>query len=151
MVPIYVVSNVIAHNVIVIPDPGTSPLGVEYPPRADLRKDIQKPLPKVLSGIIDKELMTSDKVTTQAQAILDAINLALASKDVSILAGIFYAEQAFWRDIAALTNHWRTFSTPSVAAAAFVKMTAARQLNGIIELAGDPQFVVVNPTLVSES
>ncbi|KAI0410274.1 hypothetical protein F5X98DRAFT_386666 [Xylaria grammica] len=132
----------------VIPDPGTVALGVEYPPRADLRKDVQKSLPKVPPGIIDKESMTSDRVAAEAQAVLDAINLALDSKDAGSLAGLFYVEQAFWRDIAALTSHWRTFSTPSVAAAAFVKMTAARQLDGMIKLAGSPQLVVVNPVLM---
>ncbi|KAI1271092.1 hypothetical protein F5Y07DRAFT_404755 [Xylaria sp. FL0933] len=126
----------------------TFPPGAAYPPRADLRKDVQQSLPTIPPGTIDPSSMDGDISVTQAQAVLGAFNSALASGDASLLAGIFYAKQAFWRDIAALTSHWRTFTTPSVVAAALLEMKNARQLEGMIELVGDPHFAVVNPTLM---
>ncbi|KAI0513064.1 hypothetical protein F5B22DRAFT_637427 [Xylaria bambusicola] len=129
-------------------DPSEAPFSIKYPPRADLRKDVQRSLPKIPPGTIDQDSMVGDKVATQAEAVLDAFNSALASNDVDTLAGTFYAEQAFWRDFAALTSHWRTFSTPGVAAAAFMKMKTARQLEGMIELAGNPRLVVASPVLM---
>ncbi|KAI1348412.1 hypothetical protein F5Y01DRAFT_292573 [Xylaria sp. FL0043] len=130
------------------PNHETFPPGVEYPPRADLRKDVQQSLPTIPLGTIDPSSMEGDISVTQAQAVLGAFNSALASGDASLLAGIFHAKQAFWRDIAALTSHWRTFTTPSVVAAALLEMKNARQLEGIIELVGDPHFAVVSPTLM---
>ncbi|KAK5630554.1 hypothetical protein RRF57_006269 [Xylaria bambusicola] len=127
---------------------GRSLLNIEYPPRADLRKDVQKSLPTITPGIIDSDSMVGDKVATEAQAVLDDFNSALDSNDVDALAGMFYAEQAFWRDFATLTSHWRTFSKSSVAAAAFMKLKAARQLEGMIELVGDPSLVVASPVLL---
>lgn len=47
---------------------------------------------------------------TEAQAVLYAMNAALASNDAEKLADCFYPEQALWRDIVALTSHLRTFS-----------------------------------------
>ncbi|KAI0972390.1 hypothetical protein F4678DRAFT_471911 [Xylaria arbuscula] len=92
--------------------------------------------------------MVGNASTVQAQSVLDGVNSALTSDDANLFAGMFYAQQAFWRDIAALTSHWRTFTTPSVIASAFLQMTALRQLEGKIELAGDSRFIVVSPVLM---
>ncbi|KAI0805664.1 hypothetical protein GGR55DRAFT_680858 [Xylaria sp. FL0064] len=129
------------------PDHETFPPGVEYPPQADLRKHVQKSLPTIPPETIDLNSIDGSVTGAQAQAVLDTFNSALDYGDVGLLAGMFYAKQAFWRDIAALTCHWRTFTTPSVVAAALLKMKAARQLEGMIELTGDPHFVAVNPAL----
>lgn len=56
--------------------------------------------------------MTGNAPTIQAKEVLETFNVALASKNTNALAKFFYAEQAFWRDIVALTSHLRTFSTP---------------------------------------
>lgn len=97
------------------------PPGVQYPPKADLRKNIYRPLPKIASGTIDPTTMTSDVSTAHAKAALDALNAALASGDAEKVSDSFYPEQAFLRDIVALTSHLRTFIQPSVAAAALLR------------------------------
>ncbi|KAI1301061.1 hypothetical protein F5Y03DRAFT_396771 [Xylaria venustula] len=130
------------------PDNGKRFLDVEYPPKVDLRRDVQKPLPTIAPGTVDPGSMVDDAPTTHAEAVLAVLNSSLASGDTNRLASIFHAEQAFWRDTAALTSHWRTFTTPSVIAAAFLQMKAERQLSGMIELVGDSQFIVVNPVLM---
>ncbi|KAI0540379.1 hypothetical protein GGR58DRAFT_461129 [Xylaria digitata] len=126
-------------------DYGEFPVGVEYPPKVDLRKDVHKTLPTITPGTIDPASMADGKPAVQTQVVLDALNEALASDDTKKLASLFYAEQAFWKDIAALTNHLRTFTTPGVIAAALVQLKAARQVEGTIKLARDPQFVVLSP------
>lgn len=126
-------------------------LGVEYLLKADLRKDVQKSLPILPLGIIDPSSMEDSEIAAHAQAVLSILNSALVSDDVDMLASVFYAKQAFWRDIAALTSHWRTFSSPGVIAAAFVKMKAARHIEGMLEIVGDSHLVVVSPVLVSEN
>lgn len=125
------------------------PPGVEYPPRADLRKDIYRPLPKIVPGTIDPAAMTSGMSAAYAKAALDALNAALASGDAARLAGCFYPEQAFWRDIVALTSHLRTFIQPRVVAAALLKLKSLREIEGEIELTGDPHFAVMSPVMVS--
>ncbi|KAF2962717.1 hypothetical protein GQX73_g10854 [Xylaria multiplex] len=124
---------------------GEFPVGVEYPPKADLRKDVHKSFPTIAPGAIDPASMIDGKPAIQAQVVLDALNEALISNDTKKLAGLFYAEQAFWKDIAALTSHLRTFTKPDVIAAALVQLKAARQIEGTIKLARDPQFVVLSP------
>ncbi|TGJ78431.1 hypothetical protein E0Z10_g10326 [Xylaria hypoxylon] len=127
------------------------PPGVEYPSKADLRKDVHKSLPTITPGAIDPASIAGDMPAVQAKAALDAVNAALASNDAKKLASLFYAEQAFWKDIAALTNHLRTFTTPSVVAAALLQMKVARQIEGNVELARDPDFVVLSPATVSST
>lgn len=93
--------------------------------------------------------MTGDAPTTQARAVLDSFNEALTSNDVEKLASCFYTEQAFWRDIVALTSHLRTFTTPRVVAAALLQMVSLRGLVGKIDLTGDAHFAVMSPVMVS--
>ncbi|KAI1357742.1 hypothetical protein F5Y08DRAFT_323485 [Xylaria arbuscula] len=92
--------------------------------------------------------MKDDAIAAQTQLVLSSLNSALNSSDVDMLAGLFYPKQAFWRDIAALTSHLRTFSTPRVIAAALMKMKTERQVKDMMEVVGDPQLVVVSPTLI---
>ncbi|KAI0423091.1 hypothetical protein F5X98DRAFT_382412 [Xylaria grammica] len=121
------------------------PPGVEYPPKVDLRKDVHKALPTIAPGTVDPASMAGEIPAIQAKVVLDALNAALASHDTKKLAGLLFEEQAFWKDIAALTNHLRTFTTPGVIAAALLQMRAARQIENAIELVGDPRFVVISP------
>lgn len=123
--------------------------GMEYPPKADLRKDVYRPLPKVAPGTIDPAAMTGDSPATHAQAALAAFNTALASNDAEKLADCFYPEQAFWRDIVALTSHLRTLMQPNVIAAALLRLKSLRGVEGEIELAGDPHFAIMSPVMVS--
>jgi hypothetical protein len=93
--------------------------------------------------------MVGDAPAAQARTVLDTFNAALASNDAEKLASCFYEEQAYWRDIVALTSHLRTIERPRVVAAALLKMIALRGLTGEFELAGDPYFAVISPVMVS--
>lgn len=125
------------------------PPGEEYPPRADLRKDVYRPLPKIAPGTVDPAALTGDVPANYAQALLSDVNAALASSDAEKLADCFYPEQAFWRDIVALTSHLRSFAKPNVVAAALLGLKPLRGIEGKIELAGDPHFAVMSPVMVS--
>lgn len=124
------------------------PPGEEYPPRADLRKDVYRRLLKIDPGTIDPAAMTGDVPAIYAQTVLRAVNAALASSDAEKLAECFYPEQAFWRDIVALTSHLRSFTKPNVVAAALLQLKSLRVM-GKIELAGNPHFAVMSPVMVS--
>ncbi|ROV95041.1 hypothetical protein VPNG_09489 [Cytospora leucostoma] len=124
------------------------PPGVEYPPRSDLRKDVYRPLPKIAPETVDPVAMTGDVTKTQGQALLDTLNAALASNDAEKVADCFYPEQAFWRDIVALTSHLRTFAMPKVIAAALLRLKSLRGIEGKIELTGDPHFTVISPVMM---
>lgn len=130
--------------------PEAFPPGAEYPPRADLRKDVYRPLPKIAPGTVDPAGMTGDVPLTQTQEVLDVLNAALASNDAEKVAGCFFPEQAFWRDIVALTSHLRTFIQPGVVAAALLQLKGLRGIEGGIKISGDPHFVVMSPVMVSD-
>lgn len=128
--------------------PEAFPPGAEYPPRADLRKDVYRPLPKIAPGTVDPAGMTGDVPLTQTQEVLDVLNAALASNDAEKVAGCFFPEQAFWRDIVALTSHLRTFIQPGVVAAALLQLKGLRGIEGGIKISGDPHFVVMSPVMM---
>ncbi|KAL9619563.1 MAG: hypothetical protein Q9160_005839 [Pyrenula sp. 1 TL-2023] len=119
----------------------------EYPRKADLRKDVSKPLPKIAPWTIDPASMDGDVSNTQAKTALDAFNAALASNDAEALANCFYTEQAYWRDIVALTGHLRTLAMPRVVATAMLQMAALRKIVGKLEVAGDAHFTVMSPVM----
>lgn len=125
------------------------PPGVEYPPRADLRKDVYRPLPKIAPGIVDPAAVAGDAPSDRAQAVLDVLSAALASNDANKVAGCFYPEQAFWRDIVAFTGHLRTFIQPHAVATALLQMKSLRGIEDGIRISGDPHFVVMSPVMVS--
>lgn len=124
--------------------------GVEYPPRADLRRDIYRPLPVVAPGTVDADVLSADTIRQKeiAQTVIDRLNAALDNNDALALADCFHEGQAFWRDIVALTCHLRTFSMPKVVAAALLHMKAQRGIEGHLKINGAPHFAVVNPLLV---
>ncbi|KAI0010778.1 hypothetical protein F4779DRAFT_576077 [Xylariaceae sp. FL0662B] len=120
----------------------------EYPPKADLRKDVYRPLPKIAPGTVDPSTMVGDTPTTEAKSAVDAFNAALLRNDAEKLASCFYSEQAFWRDIVALTSHLRTFSMPSIIAAALLRMNKLRGVAGNVQFTGEAHFSVINPVLM---
>lgn len=93
--------------------------------------------------------MTGDIATAQVQTVLDAFNAALASNNAEGLAKCFYAEQAFWRDIVALTSHLRTIAKSDIIASALLERHAVQQISGKVELEKDAQFSVMSPVMVS--
>ena len=121
----------------------------EYPPKADLRNDVSKPLPTINAGTVDPASMTGDATTACVKAVLATFNAAIASNDVEKLASCFYSEQAYWRDTVALTSHLRTFETPRVVAAALLKMIRLQGLVGEFEVAREAHFAVLSPVMVS--
>ncbi|KAI2778207.1 hypothetical protein F4815DRAFT_494773 [Daldinia loculata] len=128
--------------------PGVVPPGVEWPPKADLRKDIYKPLPRIPPGTINPSVITGDIPTIQAKVVIDAFSNALLSNDVKRLASCFHTEQAYWRDIVALTSHLRTFSTPSTVAAALLHTKGLRGISNDVEIIGDAHFVEISPVMM---
>lgn len=130
-------------------DATSVPTGVEWPPKADLRKDVSRPLPIVAPGTVDPASMSGDIPTLQAKKVIEAFNCALASNDAEALADCFYAEQAFWRDIVALTSHLRTFTDSGNIASALLETTSRIGISGKIDFTEKAQFVVINPVMVS--
>ncbi|XXH04530.1 hypothetical protein Hte_010946 [Hypoxylon texense] len=51
-----------------VANPGAVPPGVEWPPKADLGKDVYRPLLKVTPGTVDLSSVTADMPTVPAQA-----------------------------------------------------------------------------------
>lgn len=130
---------------------GSVPPKAEYPHKADLRKDVSKPLPNIAPGTVDPASMAGNAPSVHAEAVLETFNAALTYKDTEKLADCFFPTQAFWRDIVALTSHLRTFSSSQVIATAFLQTSNLRGLVGRIKLARDAQFVVMSPVMVSST
>lgn len=117
------------------------PPGVEYPPKADLRKDVYRALPKTPPGTVNPAEMAGDAPLAQAQAVVDALNEALATNNTHDLAECFYPDQAFWRDIVALTSHSRTFIQSKAIADALLHLNSLRVIQGAVEINSEPHFV----------
>ncbi|KAF1970017.1 FAD/NAD(P)-binding domain-containing protein [Bimuria novae-zelandiae CBS 107.79] len=98
-------------------------------------------------GTLDPASIDKHATMTSARTVLNAFNAALTSNDVQNLANCFY-EQAYWRDIVALTSHLRTMEKPRVVATALLQMVTIRGLEGKVEIMGDPQFAVMNPFMM---
>lgn len=130
-------------------DSKTLPPGAEYHPKAGLRKNVYRPLPIIAPGTVDPAEMTGDVPVALAQVVVDDLNAALTNNHVNELADCFFPEQAFWRDIVALTSHLRTLIQPRVIADALLRMNSLRVIEGAIEITGEPHFVVMNPAMVS--
>jgi hypothetical protein len=82
---------------------------------------------------------------------VNEFNEFLAADDAAGLASCFFSEQAWWKDILALTYHLRTFATPGVIVAALLETKELRGVSGGIQLEGAAQFIPASPILVSSS
>ncbi|KAI1073739.1 FAD/NAD(P)-binding domain-containing protein [Whalleya microplaca] len=129
------------------PNARTPPLYEEYPPKADLRKELCQPLPFIAPGTVDPTVMGDKEASKQASAVLDEFNLALETNDAKKLEMCFFGDQAYWRDILALTSHLRTFMTPGVIATALLETKKLREATGGMKLEGVANFVSVSPVL----
>lgn len=114
------------------------PPGIEYPPKADLRRDVYRPLPKIPPGTVNPANVAGDVPLARAQAVVNALNAALSSNNADDLADCFYPDQAFWRDIVALTSHLRTLIQPKAIAGALLQLNSLRVIEGAIEISGEP-------------
>ncbi|KAH7096045.1 hypothetical protein FB567DRAFT_624218 [Paraphoma chrysanthemicola] len=123
-------------------------VAAEFPPKADLVKEVSKPLPKIAPGIVDPASLTGDAPLIQAKAALERFNEALTNKNVVELASCFYDGQAYWRDQVALTTHARTFAQPRVIATALLELTGLRGLEGGIKTEGPANLAVISPDLM---
>jgi hypothetical protein len=120
-----------------------------YPLKADLR-NVSKPLPKIPPGTVNPALIDSSAVMTYTRSVMDNFNTAISSRDVEKLSECFY-EQAYWRDIVALTSHLRTIESPRVIATALLHTINLQGLKGNFEMIGDPHFAVMSPSMVNYS
>lgn len=94
------------------------------------------------------ETMRQTDVTGHALAILDAFNKAVCDDDADSLAACFYTEQAYWRDLVAMTAHFRTFTKPNTIANSFLETIKLRHYADDMKLVS-AIFVAENPELVS--
>ncbi|RDW70455.1 Monooxygenase [Aspergillus mulundensis] len=106
----------------------------------------ENPVPSLTPGLIDPASMAGDAATTQARAVLDRLNSALATGDTKTLESCFYAEQAYWKDLLALTWHLRTFRGPSTIAASLLETAKLREV-GAFEVDGEAVFLPATPVL----
>lgn len=110
----------------------------------------ERPVPSLPPGLVDPASMAGEQATIKANAILDRFNAALANRDAESLANCFYASQAYWKDILALTCHLRTFSGPGVIAAALLQTNKSRQIENGVAIDGAAMFLPATPVLVSK-
>lgn len=109
----------------------------------------EQPIPSLAPGLIDPASMAGEEATIKANALLDRFNIALANRDKKSLADCFFANQAYWKDILALTCHLRTFSNPGVIAVALLQTNKSRQIENGISIDGTAMFFPATPVLVS--
>ena len=119
----------------------------EYPPKADLRRQLYKPLPFIPPGTVDPALDAAE-ATKQGTSIILKMNAALKDGNEELLEQCFFKGQAYWRDILALTSHLRTFATPRVIARALIETHKLRGFAEGLELQGQAKFVPASPVLV---
>lgn len=94
--------------------------------------------------------MSGDAPNQVAIKTLAALEAALAAHDATAVKNCFFPNQAFWRDLLALTYHLRTFAgTAGDVAASLVETTKLRGLNAGLKLSGTAQFIPATPALVS--
>lgn len=115
---------------------------------ADLRTIIaERPIPVLLQDTVGLISLTNDEARKQALSVLDDLNAALAGNDLDALQRCFFSEQAYWKDILALTYHLRTFFGPRVVAANLLETRRLRGINGRLELDA-AVLTPATPTLV---
>ncbi len=124
---------------------------VDSPPAGDLRKMMkEQPLPNIPKDLIDLGHLSNENATWKAEIFLFQLNTALRSGDASSVEDCFYAPQAYWKDLLALTWHFRTFTSAGSIAAALLELKKLRGLDGLIEMDGDARPGPPHPTLVRQ-
>jgi hypothetical protein len=117
--------------------------------KGDLRKMMsQNPIPTIAPGTVNPASMSNGEPTRQANSVLAKLNAAISSKDAEKLEGCFYPDQAYWKDLLAMTYHTRTFSTPGTIAASFLETANLRELVGEFRQQGEAVFIPATPVLV---
>ncbi|KAM0438630.1 hypothetical protein ACHAPT_001383 [Fusarium lateritium] len=132
----------------------------EHPPPANLRQMmVEQPVPVLDQDTVDLISLPGESAAEQALTVLDAFNAALVAEDADALQRLFLAEQAYWKDILALTYHLRTFFTPGVIVANFLQtkklrgVTAEWKLDGATFIPATPalQFIDVSLSFTTTS
>ncbi|GKT52254.1 uncharacterized protein ColSpa_12435 [Colletotrichum spaethianum] len=110
----------------------------------------ETPLPIIAEGAVDAISMDEGRSTILALDTIKRFSQALETNNATALEGCFYADQAYWKDLLALTYHLRTFRQAGPIAASLIE---TKNLRGVyhIELDGEARFATVGPTLVSLS
>ncbi|KAI1779526.1 FAD/NAD(P)-binding domain-containing protein [Hypoxylon cercidicola] len=119
----------------------------DYPAKVDLRKELCQPLPHITPDTVDPAITSSEEASKQARTILSTFNDALNTNDAKKLETCFFAGQAFWRDMLALTSHLRTFTTPNIVSTAFLETKSLRGVVGDVALDGAATFISATPVL----
>lgn len=127
-----------------------SPPYEEYPPKVDLRKQLCQPLPFIAPDTLPRNGISDVEAGKQTRLVLNTLNTALDANDAEMFASCFFATQAFWRDMLALTAHLRTFTTPDGIAAAFLHMKSPRGIKGDVKLTGSPELFPAKADHVSK-
>jgi hypothetical protein len=122
---------------------------MDHPPAGDLRKMMkEQPLPVIPQDVLELAAKHSADTAAHAEAVLETLSIALAIGLAEIVEDCFYKPQAYWKDMLALTWHFRTFTSAGVITAALLEMKNLRGLEGNIKIDGDVRFSPANPTLV---
>ncbi|KAJ4142044.1 hypothetical protein NW754_014834 [Fusarium falciforme] len=119
----------------------------EHPPPASLRQMMdQQPVPVLDQETVGLISLPGESAAEQALTTLDAFKAAVAAEDVVALQSLFFPEQAYWKDILALTCHLRTFFSPEVIVANFLHTTKLRGVSTEWKLEG-ATFIPATPAL----
>jgi len=115
----------------------------DFPPKADILKEIYQPLPK-LTAVVDWDALDA---STTAEQVLRGFSTALQSADKNAIADTFLAHQSYWRDTIAFTSHMRTFKDPEVIALALTELNRQRRIDGIAITPGSAQIFGTSESL----
>ncbi|RSM10360.1 hypothetical protein CDV31_007236 [Fusarium ambrosium] len=119
----------------------------EHPPAASLRQMMdQQPVPVLDQETVGLVSLPGESATEQALAVLNAFKAAVTAEDANALQSLFLAEQAYWKDILALTCHLRTFFTPEAIVANFLYTKKLRGVTTEWKLEG-ATFIPATPAL----
>ncbi|KAH8646369.1 hypothetical protein BGZ60DRAFT_465011 [Tricladium varicosporioides] len=115
----------------------------DFPPRANLLKDIYQPLPKVSVTI---DLDTFDTASAAERVVRD-FAAALEKGDKNDIADLFVTDQSYWRDTIAITAHLRTFKSSHVITSVLTELNERRHINQIAIVPGTAQIITASETL----
>jgi hypothetical protein len=107
----------------------------------------QQPVPVLDQQTVDLVSLPGESAIEQALTVLDAFKAAVTADDAAALQDLFFHEQAYWKDILALTCHLRTFFTREVIVANFLHTKKLRDVTTEWKLEG-ANFVPATPALV---